>query len=87
MVTISWESLVSRSVVRLISRELDLAGSKMKVDTFFSIMIIGAFLLLIGTSYVLYLAFHFFVVFAAIIGLFVGGSYVGILYLLLAFPI
>ena len=46
---ITFERLVSRSVVRFISAELDLAGMKMTPNTFFGIAIVGGLLFFIAT--------------------------------------
>ncbi|MGC8888496.1 MAG: type II secretion system F family protein [Candidatus Micrarchaeia archaeon] len=83
---ISFEKLVARNVVVAISKELDLAGSKMTVNKFLGIAIVGGFLVLIILSYSLFfLKFHFGI--AALAG--VGGAilYEIVLYMLLEFNI
>ncbi|MEM0086915.1 MAG: type II secretion system F family protein [Candidatus Micrarchaeaceae archaeon] len=58
---IPFERLVSRNVVVLLSRELDLAGVKMTINRLLAIMIVGGILLMTISSYVAFLAFklHF----------------------------
>ena len=55
---INFERLVSRNVARFISKTLDLAGSKMDVNTLLSIVIVGGFAILIVLSFALYLIMH-----------------------------
>ena len=55
---INFERLVSRSVARFISKTLDLAGSKMDVNTFLSIVIVGGFAILIILAFALFLIMH-----------------------------
>ncbi len=47
---VAFEKLVSRSIVRFLSNELDLAGVKMTVEKLLSIIIIGDFVLFIGLA-------------------------------------
>jgi len=71
---INFERLVSRSVARFISKTLDLSGSKMTVNTFLEIVIVGGFSILIIVPFLLYLIMHL-----SILVSFVGGVIAAIL--------
>ncbi len=84
---VSFEKLVSRSLVRAVSSELDLAGLKITVDYFLKIAIIGAFLILIAVSFSLVLIAKFQPGIAAALGLTSAAIYEIILYVVLEFKI
>ncbi|MGC8699428.1 MAG: type II secretion system F family protein [Candidatus Micrarchaeia archaeon] len=83
---ISFEKLVARNVVVFISRELDLAGSKMTVNRFLGIAIVGGLLILILTSYTLFFM-KFNIGIDALAGIFIAILYEVMLYMLLEFNI
>jgi len=84
---ISFEKLVARNVVVFISRELDLAGSRMTVNRFLGIAIVGGLLILIASSYSIYFIFKYFVGIAILVG--IGGAVIFelLLYMLLEYNI
>ncbi|MGC9099214.1 MAG: type II secretion system F family protein [Candidatus Micrarchaeia archaeon] len=83
---ISFEKLVARNVVVFISRELDLAGSKMTVNRFLGIAIVGGLLILILTSYTLFFM-KFNIGIDALAGIAIAILYEVMLYMLLEFNI
>jgi hypothetical protein len=83
---IRFERLVSRSVGVRLSRELDLSGVNMSVEKLLKIMILGAIVLLIITSFTVYVLLKSALI-AAGAGLGAGTLYVVLVYLLLEFRI
>ena len=83
---ISFEKLVARNVVVFVSRELDLAGSKMTVNRFLGIAIVGGILILTIVSYSLFFL-KFNARIAALAGIGSAIMYEIILYMLLEFNI
>jgi len=83
---IRFERLVSRNVALMISRELDIAGLKMSVETILKIIIIGSLGLLTGVSFLLY-ALGFDVLVAAVGGFLSGVLFVVLIYMILEYNI
>lgn len=85
---IAFERLVSRSIVRFISAELDLAGMKMTPNGFFGIAIVGGLLLFILTpAFLLIFLSKFNPGFAALAGIAAAVFYEIALYFILEYKI
>jgi flagellar protein FlaJ len=84
---ITFERLVSRSIVTYVSDELDLSGVKMTVNAFFRIAILGGFAIFIAIPLVLLLYFKFSAVVAAFFGFVGAAAYEILLYVILEFQI
>lgn len=84
---INFERLVSRSLVRFVSDELDLSGFKITVNTFFEIAILGGFAILIGVSFFSLLIENYSPGISAIIGIGVAGIFEFSLYAILEYII
>ncbi len=84
---ITFERLVSRSVVTYVSEELDLAGSKLSVNRFFKIAILGFFAIFIAVPFIMVFYAKFSEILSVFFG-FIGGVFFEILlYILLEFQI
>ncbi len=84
---VSFEKLVSRDVVHLVSTELDLAGVKMSIDNFFALMIIGGLTVFVASSLVLFFALGVFAVVAVLGGIVGGAVFEAVVYAALEFMI
>ncbi len=84
---ISFEKLVSRDIVRMMSNELDLAGIKMSVERLFYIAIVGGILVLIISSFSMLELMKQGVVMSAIIGIVSAILYELVIYAVLEFLI
>jgi flagellar protein FlaJ len=84
---INFERLVSRSVARFISKTLDLAGSKMDVNTFLSIIIIGGFAILIILAFGLYLIMHLSPILSFVAGVGAALMFGVVMYMMLNYKI
>jgi archaeal flagellar protein FlaJ len=83
---IRFERLVSRSVGRFLSRELDLSGLKMDVESLLRIIIVGAIAIFVGVSFLMYVfGFGFLIDAAAGIGSAV--IFIFIIYMILEYKI
>ena len=82
-----FERLVSRSVVRFLSEEMDLAGIKMSVDRLLQIMIIGVFALFVIVSFGLYIELKLNQGIAAFFGVVAAVVYVVVIYAVMEFII
>ena len=79
---ITFERLVSRGLVRRISKEIDLAGVKTTVENLLRMCIIGAFAIFILLSFLLF-ALKFSTLIDAAVGMSAAALYIGVIYLLL----
>ncbi|MGD0729349.1 MAG: type II secretion system F family protein [Candidatus Micrarchaeaceae archaeon] len=86
MVDIRFERLVSRSVGRALSREMDLAGVKMPVEKLLKILIVGSLSLLIAVAFIIYIL-GYGSLFAAAGGIGSGAIFIVVTYMLLEFKI
>lgn len=84
---ISFEKLVSRNIVRVISLELDLAGVKITPNRFFTYAIIGGISILVVTAALTNIFLGLNPGIAVLIGIVVGGLYEAGLYAYLEFLI
>jgi hypothetical protein len=84
---ITFERLVSRNIVRFISSEMDLSGTKMTVNKMFQIMIIGGLLIMSLSAFILALYFKFNVGLASILGIAFAVGFEFSIYALLEFNI
>lgn len=87
MAQFQFERLVSRSVVKYVSDELDLSGVKMSVNTFLGIALIGFFVLFIVVSLASLTLLHIDSALAAVAGFVVGVTFEIALYVLLEFQV
>ncbi|MEM3205074.1 MAG: type II secretion system F family protein [Candidatus Micrarchaeaceae archaeon] len=83
MKEIPFEKLVSRSIVVLLSRELDLAGVKMTINRLLEIMIVGGILLLTISSYTAFLAFKLHFAVSVALGIAAAAIFEAAIYFLL----
>ncbi len=84
MPTINFERLVSRSIARRLSKLLDLAGVKTTVNKLLELMILGAFLIFIVTSFALVLL-KFSPAISAVVGLVSAAVYIAAVYMVLQY--
>jgi pilus assembly protein TadC len=84
---ITFERLVSRGAVRFLSRELDLAGMKMGVNTLLELIILGGFASLIVVSFILLLYLKMNAGIAAIFGIGAAIAFAFAIYAILEFLI
>lgn len=84
---INFERLVSRGLARFISRELDLAGVKMSVNTLLELAIIPFFVIFVAMTLGLILAVGIEFLLAGAAGLVVGILYIAFIYLYLEYLI
>ena len=83
---INFDRLISRGLSRAISKELDLAGMKMSVNSIMEMALVPAFVLfIIGAFLLFYLKFGFLVSWG--LGLALGALYVAFIYLYLEYLI
>ncbi len=87
MAGFTFERLVSRSVVKYISDELDLSGVKIAVNTFIEIALVGFFALFLIVPALLIISLHFNTTIAAAVGLVAGAGFEMALYVYLEFQI
>ena len=83
----SFERLVSRSVVRFISAELDLSGVRMSVERFLRLAIFGFFAIFIGSSAFLSLYFKLNLGLSVVAGIGMGAFYIFAFYAMLEYYI
>ncbi|MFI5412353.1 MAG: type II secretion system F family protein [Candidatus Micrarchaeales archaeon] len=83
---INFERLISRSLARLISKELDLAGIKVSVNTLLEFAVIPAFVLFILLSIALFISGLGFIV-SGVAAIAVAALYIAFIYLYLEFKI
>ncbi len=84
---VTFERLVSRSIVRYVSDELDLAGVKMSVNSFIGIGLVGFFLLFAIIPIVAVGVLHYNVLLSAAAGIIAGVGFELVLYVLLEFRV
>ena len=83
---IDFERLVSRTIARRLSRLLDLSGMKTTVNKILEIIIVGAFLIFIASSFILVLLKQSAPI-SAVIGLAAAGMYIAVIYMVLQYLI
>ncbi|MEM3227867.1 MAG: type II secretion system F family protein [Candidatus Micrarchaeaceae archaeon] len=81
---IDFEKLVSRSVVRRLSRLIDLAGIKTSVNKMLEIAIIGALAIFIAAAFITY-AFKLPIALDVIVAFVSGGVYIAAIYMVLQY--
>ncbi|MCL4404378.1 MAG: type II secretion system F family protein [Candidatus Marsarchaeota archaeon] len=84
---INFERLVSRSMARFLSKTLDLAGSKMDVNKFLGIVIVGGFTILIVLAFALFLIMHINMIFSFAGGVVAALLFGVVMYMLLNYKI
>jgi hypothetical protein len=83
---INFEKLVSRSVVRRLSRLMDLAGMKMSINKMLEIIIVGAFLIFVAALFLLY-ALKFATAIDIVLAFVSAGVYIAAIYMILQYLI
>lgn len=84
---VRFERLVSRSLVRRLSSELDLAGVKTDINKVLGIMIVGGFLVLILTAFVMFLKTRINPAIDVLAGIGVAALFIGIIIMILEYKI
>jgi len=84
---LNFQSLLSRSLVKRISDELDLAGIKVDLNTFIGFLLFSSFFVIVGVGVIAEFKFNFHPVVALILGIVSSVIYLGAIYTLIELQI
>ena len=84
---LNFQSLLSRSLVKRISDELDLAGIKVDLNTFIGFLLFSSFFVIVGVGVIAEFKFNFHPVVALILGIVSSILYLGAIYTIIELQI